>query len=84
MGRDEVPSLQETRLRALFSIRQLARKAGLSATTVHLLETGQRQPQLLTIYKISHALGVEPATIDEFRQVFDGPPQRHSTREENH
>lgn len=66
-------SLRDARLKALLSVRQLARKAGLSATTIHLLETGHRQPQLLSIYKISQALDVEPATIDEFRQALDDP-----------
>lgn len=78
-----MPTLREARLQALLSLRQLAREAGLSPTTIHLLETGQRKPQLLTIYKISKALDVESTTIDEFREVLAGPAQRQPTTEEN-
>jgi len=52
-------------------MRQLARKAGISPTTIYLLETHQRTPQLLTAYKLSQALGVSPEEIEEFRQVMD-------------
>jgi DNA-binding XRE family transcriptional regulator len=51
-------------------VRQLAHAAGVSPTTVHLLETGQRMPQLLTAYKLCRALQVEPADIDEFRPLL--------------
>ena len=64
-------TLREARLQALLSMRQLARKAGISPTTIYLLETGQRSPQLLTAYKLSRALGVEPTEISEFRRVMD-------------
>jgi transcriptional regulator with XRE-family HTH domain len=64
-------TLREARLRALLSIRQLARKASVSPTTIYLLESGQHSPQLLTIYKLSRALGVEPAEIDEFRSAIE-------------
>jgi transcriptional regulator with XRE-family HTH domain len=66
-----VTTLREARLRALLSMRQLARKAGLSATTIYLLENHQRTPQLLTIYKLSRALGVNPEEIEEFCQAMD-------------
>ena len=62
-------TLREARLQALLSMRQLARQAGVSPTTIQLLEGGQHSPQLLTIYKLSRALGVEPAEIDEFRSA---------------
>ncbi len=65
-------TLREARLRALLSMRQLARKAGLSATTIYLLETHQRTPQLLTVHKLSQALGVvDPLEIDEFRAAYE-------------
>ncbi len=68
-------TLREARLQALLSMRQLARKSGLSPTTIYLLETGQRTPQLLTIYKLSRALGVNPTDIDEFRPLVDAPTE---------
>ncbi len=64
-------TLREARLRALLSMQQLARKAGLSKTTIYLLETHQRTPQLLTVHKISQALGVDPLTIVEFRAAYE-------------
>jgi transcriptional regulator with XRE-family HTH domain len=64
-------TLREARLQALLSMRQLARLAGISPTTIYLLERGERTPQLLTIYKLSHALGIEPTEIAEFRQAMD-------------
>jgi transcriptional regulator with XRE-family HTH domain len=64
-------SLREARLQALLSMRQLARKAGVSPTTIYLLERGQHSPHLLTIYKLSRALGVEPTEIDEFRSAIE-------------
>ena len=64
-------SLREARLQALLSMRQLARKAGVSPTTIYLLERGQHSPQLLTIYKLSRALGIEPAEINEFRAALE-------------
>ena len=73
-------TLREARLQALLSMRQLARKAGLSPTTIYLLESGQRSPQLLTIYKLSRALGVAPDDIAEFRRVMD----RESAGEPSH
>jgi transcriptional regulator with XRE-family HTH domain len=66
-----MPSLREARLQALLSIRQLARRAGIAPTTIYLLETHQRTPQLLTIYKLSRALDVDPIDIDEFRDAFE-------------
>ena len=64
-------SLREARLQALLSMRQLARKAGVSPTTIYMLESGQHSPQLLTTYKLSRALGVEPAEVDEFRSAVE-------------
>jgi transcriptional regulator with XRE-family HTH domain len=70
-------TLREARLQALLSMRQLARSAGVSPTTIYLLERGQQSPHLLTIYKLSRALGVEPAEIDEFRSAVNA---HHGTR----
>ena len=64
-------TLREARLQSLLSMRQLARKAGISPTTIYLLENGQRSPQLLTIYKLSRALGVAPEEIAEFRNAMN-------------
>jgi transcriptional regulator with XRE-family HTH domain len=73
-------TLREARLHVLLSMRQLARKAGMSPTTIYLLESGQRSPQLLTIYKLSRALGVAPEEIEEFRRAM----KRESAGEPSH
>ena len=77
-----MPTLREARLQALLSMRQLARKAGLSATTVYLLENGKRSPQLLTIYKLSRALGIDPHELTEFQQVMEAPRSSEVSTEE--
>ena len=75
-------TLREARLRALLSMRQLARKAGLSATTIYLLETHQRTPQLLTVHKLSQALGIDPLAIDEFRAAYERVSDAEGNEEE--
>jgi transcriptional regulator with XRE-family HTH domain len=74
-------TLREARLQALLSMRQLARKAGVSPTTIQLLESGQHSPQLLTIYKLSRALGVNPEEIEEFRTALDVQPAAEQSGE---
>jgi transcriptional regulator with XRE-family HTH domain len=76
-----VPSLREARLLALLSMRQLARKAGLSVTTIYLLETHQRSPQLLTVYKLSQALSVDPMEINEFRAAYESDVEANESAE---
>jgi len=63
-------------------MRQLARKADISPTTIYLLESGQRSPQLLTIYKLSRALGIAPEEIEEFRRVLGAPPAVEQSHKE--
>lgn len=75
-------TLREARLRELFSIRQLARRAGVAPTTIYLAETGQRAPRLLTVYKLSRALGVDPDRIEEFRAALQARPRATTGDEE--
>jgi transcriptional regulator with XRE-family HTH domain len=77
-----MPSLREARLQALLSIRQLARRAGIAPTTIYLLETPQRTPQLLTVHKLSQALGIDPLAIDEFRAAYERVSDAESQDEE--
>ncbi len=74
-------TLRGERVRRLLSVRGLARRAGVAPTTVHLIETGQRAPQYLTIHKLSQALGVDPVDIDEFRDVLEETQRRGRKRE---
>ena len=77
-----VASLREERVRRLLSVRALARRAGVAPTTVHLVESGRRAPQFLTIERLSRALGVEPGEVDEFREALTAAAQRRERGEE--
>lgn len=74
--------LREERVHRLLSVRALAKQAGVAPTTVHLIETGRRAPQFLTIQKLSRALGVEPEAVTEFRAMLDAAAHRHSHQED--
>ncbi len=65
-------SLREVRRRNLFSIIQLAEKAGVSTRTIVDLEHGRTVPRLQTMRKVSEALGVDPESIEEFRNAIEG------------
>jgi transcriptional regulator with XRE-family HTH domain len=66
-----VGTLREERVRRLLTVRSLAERAGVAPTTVHLIETGRRRPQFLTIERLSRALAVDPTEITEFRKVLN-------------
>ena len=72
-------TLREERVRRLLTVRSLAERAGVAPTTVHLIETGRRRPQFLTIERLSRALEIDPREVAEFRMVLDAAerPQIH-------
>jgi transcriptional regulator with XRE-family HTH domain len=56
--------INNTKLRKLredrgYSVRGLAREAGVSTETVYSVEHGRRQPSVRTLGKLARALGVE-------------------------
>jgi transcriptional regulator with XRE-family HTH domain len=55
--------IRELRLDAGLTQEQLGLEAGLRRTFVSLLELGQQQPSLTTLFKIAPALGVQPSEI---------------------
>jgi transcriptional regulator with XRE-family HTH domain len=55
--------IRELRLDAGLTQEQLGLEAGLRRTFVSLLELGQQQPSIGTLFKIAHALGVQPSEI---------------------
>lgn len=63
--------LRELRVRKLYSIRGLAKAAGVTGKTVRTTEAGQSIPSLSTIRKLSNALEVDPMDVDEFREAMD-------------
>ena len=62
-----MPRLREVRISRLLSMRQLAKLAGLSPTTIYLIESGRRLPQYETMRRLAEALRVEPGDVEEFR-----------------
>lgn len=55
--------LREQRLKAGYSQEGLADAAGCDRTFIGMLERGQRQPTLETLFKIARALEVAPAAL---------------------
>jgi DNA-binding XRE family transcriptional regulator len=58
--------LKEARIRNFFSVRGLAKAAGVSQRTIVEAEAGRRLPHFAVAKKIAAALGMEPGEIDEF------------------
>lgn len=65
-------SLRELRTLNFLSVRELAKRAGVAFSTVHLVESGKAIPHAATMRKIAAALSVEPMEIDEFREAIEG------------
>ena len=63
--------LRELRVRRLLSTRELARKAGVSTSTIHTIETGKTVPRLSIVKKLSEALEAAPDDVDEFREAIE-------------
>ncbi len=65
-------TLREARIRKYLTVRVLAASAGVSPTTVHLIEKGRRAPHFNTILRIAEALGCPPEEISEFGAALNG------------
>ena len=59
-------ALREVRRGQLISIESLAESSGVSTKTIVEIELGRSVPRLRTIKKLSDALAVEPAEVEEF------------------
>ena len=70
-----MPTLKEARAARLLTVRGLAERAGVAFSTVHLIETGKSVPRFEVIEKLSRALGVEPAEVDEFAAAIEAAGQ---------
>ena len=64
-------SLREIRAERLLSIRELARKARVAASTIYLTESGRSTARPSVIRRLAAALKVDPFEVDEFRQSID-------------
>ena len=65
-----MPTLKETRMARLMTVRELAQKAGVAPSTVHLTETGRTTPRFTVIKRLSAALDVEAASVEEFADAM--------------
>ena len=68
-------TLKEARAARLLTVRQLAERAGVAFSTVHLAETGKATPRFDVIQKVSAALGVAPQEIAEFAAAIEAAGQ---------
>jgi len=59
-----MPTLKELREQYFLSQVDLAKKAGVSESTINRLERGLEKPRWVTIRKLAKALGVKPGEID--------------------
>jgi len=59
-------TLREWRAERLLGVKALAKKAGVSNTTIIQLERGAQVPLFRTIRRLSAALDVEPQEVAEF------------------
>ena len=57
-------TLIELRDKAYLSQSELAKEAGVTATTISRIETGKREPLRRTIRKLAKALEVKPGDIE--------------------
>jgi transcriptional regulator with XRE-family HTH domain len=69
-------SLRDVRAERLLSIRDLARKASVAASTVYLIEAGRTTPQLHVVARLADALGVAPSEVTEFRRAIEASKVR--------
>jgi transcriptional regulator with XRE-family HTH domain len=72
-----VPTLKQARMARLITVRELAQKAKVAPSTVHLTETGRTVPRFTVIKRLSAALDVEPATIVEFAVAMGVANKEH-------
>jgi transcriptional regulator with XRE-family HTH domain len=73
-----VKTLREARTERLLTLRDLAERAGVGFSSIHLIETGRSLPRLSMIRKLSEALGVEPGEIAEFSAAIAAAGQPSS------
>ena len=64
-------TLRELRAERLFSIRELARRAGVAPSTIFLIEAGRTIPRQRVARQIAEALDAAPIEIEEFRRRIE-------------
>lgn len=67
-------ALRTIRRHQLLSQRDLAKLAGITASTVYLVESGRTAPHFKVMRAVCAALGMQPSEVDEFRAVLEPIP----------
>ncbi len=75
MSEQGIHSLRYHRRWQLISQRDLALKSGVSASTVHLIESGQTMPTIGTIRQLCKTLNVPAQSVEEFRVSLAREPR---------
>jgi len=64
-------TLREVRAERLMTMRDLATRAGLSLSSVYMVENGRTIPRLPAVRKLAAALGIDPGEVEELRRAMD-------------
>jgi transcriptional regulator with XRE-family HTH domain len=75
-----MPSLRELRTAQLLTIRELAARAQVAPSTIYLIEAGRSMPRFGVARRLATALGVEPASVEEFRRAIEQAQRPRATR----
>lgn len=70
--------LAEARKAAALSMPALARRSGVSLSTIYRIEYGKTRPRAHVVHALSSALGRAPGEIAEFRDLRPDPSPRVS------
>lgn len=74
------PQLRLAREHKAVTVRQLARRVGVSASLVSQVERGLATPSVATLLAIANELGLEIGNLFKSGQTAPGPVQRGNTR----
>ena len=78
--RQTLHNLRAWRLDRLLTLRGLAEKSGVTATTIHALERLQAQANMLTVAKLARGLGISQEAL--LHQNPEQPAAKESTEGE--
>lgn len=74
MSKEFSTNLRDARKKAGLTQLQLAEKVGTTKSTISLYESGKREPDILRLKDLAHALGVSC----DFLLGIDEPPEMHA------
>ena len=66
-------TLRQARMSRLLTVRELAERAGVATSTVHLTETGKTTPRVSVMRKLARVLDMPASEITEFAAAMGLP-----------